>query len=371
MNSYIKDSMEKLRKNFPHARTYSEAYLMFRKESYKNLSRDLPMHWQYMLGKRYILPNYRQIDYTNQEACDYLQIDQYFGYLEGVVDVKDHVSGHCVNSFLQAMHYGRPTFFLERELGEPLIRTKLPLDFYTDDINWRWPAFRVYLPKNLLTITRNGETSGAMYLDICYIKKDIGVDMPKPLALELLTNYGPSAGKIPMLKSEFEGMSICTVLDFDSPESAIAYAASSKLEQQTIRQIIAESQEELKSPIKSDDIDIDFQRRALVLAINVLLFLSSVPMEYEAAESPIRKLQKVGKHMMTGLFPAKFIGQQQLRKTNKPSHIASVSTGQTMPPHWVAGHWKRQPYGPKNQERKLIWISIYHTGEVNEKDSAS
>lgn len=369
MNKDIRDSMQKLRKKFPQARSLAEAYLMFRKDSYRNLSKDYPVMWQYMLGKRYLLPNYRQADYANQEACEYLRMDQFFGYLEGNMDLKDHVSAHCINAYIKAMHYNRPTFFLERELGEPLIRTKLPLDFYTSDINWRWPAFRVYLPKNLLTITKDGETSGAMFLDICYVGKHDLFDLPKPIALELYTNYGQPIGKIPMLQSDFEGMSISTILDFDSSESAIAYVASAKLEQQTMRDIIKDSHEKLDSPVESDETDVEFQKKALVLAINILLFLSSVPIEYETNETPIRKAKLEGKRMLTGLFPAKFIGQQQLRKASKPSHIASVPTGQTLAPHWRAGHWKRQPFGPKNQDRKLIWISIYHTGDI--KDDAN
>jgi hypothetical protein len=359
MDNEIIKGLREIQKKFP-GKTLAESYLKSRLFTYKNLARDYPTIWKYVFAKRYILPNYRQADYVSQEACDYLLLDSFFGYLEHRMDLKDHVLAHCMNNFIAAMNYGRPTFFLERELGEPLLRTKLPMDYTGSDIHWRWPAMRVYIPKGLVCLVRNGQPNNVMFLDIAYVPKGKLMRIPEAINKELQTS--PFTGRIPMLDSEFEGMSVTTFLDFDCPESVVGYAASSKLETQSIKEIMDQTHYELASGTKSDELDTNFQDRILALAINILIFLSSMPIEYESAA--IRKARLEGKHLQTGLFPAKFVGQCQIRATKKAdAHIANIPTGKTTASHWAAGHWKRQPIGPGRKDRKLIWILSYATGE--------
>lgn len=37
--------------------------------------------------------------------------------------------------------------------------------------------------------------------------------------------------------------------------------------------------------------------------------------------------------------------------------------------HWVRGHWKMQPYGPRKSLRKRVWIQPYERGEDNPEES--
>jgi hypothetical protein len=357
----VLQSMQALAKKFP-GKTIAESFIASRKPYYADLETHFPAISKAVLSKRYILPNYRQTEYVKQEACDYLLLDSFFGYLAAAIPVTDHVSAHCINGFVNALHYGRPTFYLERELGEPLVRAQLPLDYYISDINWRYPAFRVYLPRNLVTITRDGEQSNVMFLDITYIRKGKGLDLPKDIHTEIKKQQ--FVGYIPLIDSEYEGLSVSWVLDFDSPLCVIAYAASTGLEEHSIREIIKESHGRLATPFESDELDTAFSNKVLALAINILLFLSSVPVEYET-QTAIRKPKTEGKRLIPGLYPAKFIGQSQLRPSSKqPTQAAShLPTGKHLPAHWRAGHWKRQPYGPKQSERKLMFILTYHVGD--------
>src|SRR5271166_5813468 len=302
-------NMKSLLGKFP-GDTIAEAYINSRKSYYKKVDKLFPVLWKAVFSKRYILPSYRQPDYVKQEACDYLLLDSFFGYLSAEIPIKDHVSAHTMNNFVQSLHYDRPTFYLERELGEPLLRTKLPLDYYAGDINWRWPAFRVYLPTNLLTITRDGLPSSVMFLDICYVPRGIKAEIPKAINDELTKVMGHTKGQIPLLSSEYEGMACTCILDFDSPLSIIAYAASCKLERNAIKDIMKETHTELASPFKTDELDVAFMNKMLALSINILIFLSSVPLEYEQKEV-IRKPKMEGKRLITGLYPARFIGQSQ------------------------------------------------------------
>jgi hypothetical protein len=364
----VLQSMRELAKGFP-GKTVAEAYIASRKQYYTDLEKYLPALHKAVFSKRYILPNYRQTDYVKQEACDYLFLDSFFGYLTTDIPVTDHVSAHCINNFINSLHYNRPTFYLERELGEPLVRAPLPLDYYASDINWRFPAFRVYLPRNLVTITRDGMPSNVMFLDMTHIHKGKGLDVPKDITNDLNLRLSRSyyQGKIPLIDSEVEGLSVSWVLDFDSPLSVIAYAASTRLEETSIREIIKQSHDRLATPFESDELDTTFSNKVLSLAINILLFLSSIPVEYEA-ETVIRKPKTEGKRLIPGLYPARFIGQSQQRPSSKqPAHVASIPTGKHLPAHWRAGHWKRQPWGPKQSERKLIFVLTYHVGEKEEE----
>jgi hypothetical protein len=355
MKNEIRQTMERLLEAYP-AKTIAESYLKCGKIHYKTLDKDFPELWKHVLAKRYILPQYRQQDYVSQEACDYLLLDSFFGYLRGVLDLKDHVLAHVMNNFIASLSCGRPIYFLERELGVPLLRTKLPMDYRGTDIKWRWPAFRVYLPKGLLIIDREGPSS-IMFLDICHVDKGMGKGIPKPINQEL--RDARLWGKVPILDSDFEGMSVSMFLDFDSPESCIAYAASSRLEEQSIKDILEQTHFVLESGVPSDKLDAEFQNRALSLSINLLLYLSSIPLEYEP--QALRKPSLDGKHRITGLYPAKFVGASKLRPLQKSG--PSIPTGAHLTSHYRAGHWKRQVHGHGRAERKLIWIGLYGTGD--------
>jgi hypothetical protein len=355
-----------LEKQFP-GQSIEEVYVNSRKQYYKEFQKRFPIIYKTIFQRRYVLPNYRQPDYYNQMACDYLMCDSMFAYLEGKMDVRtDQVTAHCWNNFMCGLHFNRPTYYLEKELGFPLLRSKLPLDFTTDDIQWKYEAMRIYLPKGLLTITRGENTGSIMFLDICKTPKGRSRDIPKSIDLEIKNCGVYFPGRLPIMNSLFDGFTVSAFMGFDSFESATGYAVSSKLENKTVRDIMEYSHSDLRSHVKTDEIDKEFLYRMLGLGINLLLFLSATPMEYEQ-ERELRKPKMEGKHFLSGLYPARFIGSSQLRPSNKPAHIASLPTGKHVASHWKAGHWKRQPYGKGRTERKLIWILSYHAGEEEDE----
>jgi hypothetical protein len=112
-----------------------------------------------------------------------------------------------------------------------------------------------------------------------------------------------------------------------------------------------------------DESDDAFLARIEHLALNVLLFMSSVPLEYDPEPAgQIRKLVIVNDRVIPSLFPAKFVGSSQYRPSKTTTLHATQQTGRHLAQHWAAGHWKRQPHGPHWAERKLIWIEPYQTG---------
>jgi hypothetical protein len=120
-------------------------------------ARACPRTWEVISGRRYLLPNYRQADYANQVELigQYVQYLADFcsgqydaGGLEGEVEAWDAT----LCNFALGLAHKRPTYFLERELGEKLMRVFLPDPLDPELIKWRFPQLRIMLPKNLLRI---------------------------------------------------------------------------------------------------------------------------------------------------------------------------------------------------------------------------
>jgi hypothetical protein len=128
---------------------------------------------------------------------------------------------------------------------------------------------------------------------------------------------------------------------------------------------LGEITDELNSEWKRDDVDDVFLKKIELLALNILLFLSAYPLEYEPEEKHVlRKPRMEGKHQIPGLYPARFVGQSQIRPTQKAHAVAHMISQEEyhMKRHWKCGHWKRQAFGPKRADRKLIWINPYQAG---------
>jgi hypothetical protein len=248
---------------------------------------------------------------------------------------------------------------------------KLPMEYYADDIKWKWPAFRVYLPKGLVSIQRDGKPCGAMYLDIAHVPKGKAMDMPMSMHMELLNVIGwpdTTGGKIPVVTSSYEGLEVTLFIDLDSPEGGLGYAASAQLEKNTFRTLVGQMHEKLKSPNVTDEVDDLFLSKILALALNILLYLSSLKTEYQADTRVIRAPKMEGDHQIPGLYHAKFVGQSQLKPGSKGHKAEIHHTGIELPAHWRGGHHRWQRYGKGNKELKLIWINAYHTGVLEDDE---
>jgi hypothetical protein len=124
--------------------------------------------------------------------------------------------------------------------------------------------------------------------------------------------------------------------------------------------------EHLKSAWVCDGADDNITRQMEHLAIQILLFLSAFPEGY-APETILRKPSTKGQRRIPGLLAARFVGKSQIRPDRTGQHhVAAAPTGRTNAAHWVAGYWKRQPCGPGMQERRLLWIRPYPTGDLRD-----
>jgi hypothetical protein len=344
------------------------------KELNLKIGKHCPKLWQAISSKRYLLPKYRQGDYFSQEYLDallgiFLATYHHNSYGEQ----PDAIIRSMYTVATMAMQEGRPIYFLERELGEALLRTTLPMDLCTDDIHWRRRQFRVMLPRELIALERNGETRSPMYLDIGRAKKAEWLKLPQELEREMRL-YGIMTGAIrdldaplPVPLFERSGIVISCQLSSDSNGCpGENYSTIRPFEGLKLSEIKTGYDQHFDTGSVCDETDDALLARMEHLGLNILLFMSSVPLEYDPEPTgAIRKLQIVNDRVIPGLFPAKFVGQSQYRPAKTTTLHATHHTGRHLAQHWKAGHWKQQPVGPRWSQRRLQWIEPYQVHAPN------
>jgi hypothetical protein len=343
-----------------------------------------PRAWAQISAKRYLLPNYRSPDYFNQGYLDHLMflfLTGYFGTVYGTIP--DPVIRAMYMLYVSALMEGRPVYFLERELAQSLLATNLLPDFHTDDIHWRRKALRIMLPRDLIGFQREGQLKRSiMCLDICRLSAGEDLFLAEPVEAELSVvgnqaqiNRGRTPSKVlirPHLRDD--GFVIGGQLDYawvEGKEFPVGEHYATIRPNGKIGQVIHVGEDfDFETGAPCDDTDDELLARMQHLALNILLFMGSVPDEYDTAEKAFRKGGWQGQHHTSGLFAAKWVGKSQYRPKTKGVHHATF-TGRHLHHHWRAGHWKRQPHGEKSAQRKLIWIEPYAAGQLEEPFDAA
>jgi hypothetical protein len=334
----------------------------------KAFQKNCPRSWAMIASKRYILPNYRQADYFNQDYCDQLLSDFILSYHSGTWVRPDAVLNCQYMNAAVGLHYGRPMYFLESELGIPLSRTRLPLDLIASDIKWRHLQLRIMLPKGLLGVERDGSFQSIIYLDIVKVDHKQEMRLPpvceKEIELYIIKNQLRRSDFNTRPFASVDGLAISAQLE--SPiKDAVGplYGSMKPWNDQRIREILAGEYQKYETSVVTDLLDDRLLASCEHLAINLLIFMGSVPTEYAPAElQALRKARLDGSHLLPGRYRAKFVGKSQYRPSNhNPQH--GPPTGRHLMHHWRSGHWKRQPCGPKSGDRKLIWLLPYEVGQ--------
>jgi hypothetical protein len=120
------------------------------------------------------------------------------------------------------------------------------------------------------------------------------------------------------------------------------------------------------SMLSIDDLDQRLAAQIDSLVLNILLYMSEVPIEQEHEPKELRKPKVEGKRFISGLYTGRFVGDLQLLSKLRPQEEAEP-TGRHLP-----GHWRRQAHGPGWAKHKLIWILPYRkTGETDEKPNCT
>src|SRR4029077_1910991 len=257
-------------------------------------------------------------------------------------------------NIMLAVKCGRPTFFLERELAEIFLESRIPEDLTIHDVQTQFPSFRIMVPSKILFLGEYWVTCVDVAIwdgskikiefpptimkevgfvsNTSYVDQDIG-----HLLISCYMNAGPYSYNT---TKPWKNWKLTNLLDYQFDEHRSF------------------------STIETDDERL-FVRRLEAFTLNLLLFLSGVPAEYKREEI-LRKAKTIGKNLRPALSQARFIGDYMIR-ARAEGRIKGELTGKTKAAHWVRPHWRRQPHGKARALRKLIWIVPYHTGSDDEK----
>lgn len=324
-------------------------------ESIKAMNRYCPLTARALLARKFVLPNYRASDYHNQDVINEITLMMLMLPGMSTFTMDDVVQSQLLNIF-QALHCDRPTLFLERELGEILVKTEIPGFLETGDIHFPFPSLRIMLPKGILGI--ESQNRWAMYLDIGHLPQDTEVGCPKEIALEL-DRYAENLS-FPLSRMSFHypehALAICAQLD---KGLAASYAMTKPLKGSI--EAFKAYKGDLRTNFPNDAEDKVFLASMEKLALNLLLILSLMPLEYEPLTIE-RKERKEGKRIIPSLARAKFVGDHLTRaKAKGHVHGELPESGRKLPAMWRSGHWKKQPHGVGRALRRLIYVLPYHT----------
>src|ERR1700746_287050 len=150
----------------------------------KSIAKYCPLSYAKFFGRKYILPHYREGDYFPMDFQNLCSFDRCLHFALEPETTDDVMRCSLANTFA-ALEYDRPTLYLERELGEALLRTEILADISSGDINWRWPAFRIMLPKELISIKREGGLRSLTHFDVCHIGPEKPIRVPREIAREI------------------------------------------------------------------------------------------------------------------------------------------------------------------------------------------
>jgi hypothetical protein len=325
------------------------------REAIKMIQRYCPLATRAFLSRKFALPKYREADYYNQDTINQisvmmLMLPTFPGFVQD-----DVVQSQMLNLF-QALHCDRPTLFLERELGEILVKTEIPGFLETEDIHFPFPSIRIMLPKGLLGIA--SQNRWLMYIDIGHLSKDAEVGCPRPIALEL-DRYALNPN-YPLSRMSFHYPEHALALSAQLDHGFASSYAMTKPLKGSIEAFKA-YKGDLRTEFPNDDDDRLLLAGMEKLSLNILLILSMMPLEYEPLIIE-RKERKEGKRTIPSLARAKFVGDHLTRAKAK-GHVRGEipQAGRKLPAHWRCGAWKHQPHGKGFALRKLIYVMPYKT----------
>jgi hypothetical protein len=340
------------------------------KEVMREFARACPKLNAAIAKRRYLLPKVRQADYVSQDFCDNHFRRMIMEWGLGRIANNNSSAIEALN-LLAALKYDRPLLYLERELGEKLIETDLPEDFTTEDIHWPWPNFRVMLPLKLVGASHfKGVPMHAVYFDLTLWEKGMEMGLDRKYAVELKGFLGKHTRSVEemsgfQLQEHSSGFYLSAMSDYQMPDFMPDVASClASWKNWKLRDMIASSGRILNGN-KQGEVNHKFLERCRLLAFNLLLFFSQEPLSV-MPDQWVRKPKTEGKHLVSGLLPARFVGDCMPKfRANPPINPKDPEpSGEHYAPHWVRGYWKRVVYGKGRALRKRQWIMPYRTGKI-------
>jgi hypothetical protein len=338
-----------------------------------------PNTYRLFFSKRYQLPAFRVRDYP--QDSDAFRWDAIITCSDAInlITEKEHDGGK-LNLFFATNTWaslGMISLYLERELAEAFLRTDLPDSFATEDLHWKRNAYRIFLPLGLftvetehgllhptcVTVIRHLDNNALIPSDIeadimRFAKRGARADLNSAKVLLFVAKAAPSRCDL----------GIAIQLRPEHCIEAVNNFLRIALDHRRLHDIAHYQYDDVQHIGYSRLSDQMFTQEVTRLVLNTILFMGSIPLEYEPQTiSPSKEKKGVIKPAMAH---ARFVGQDLYRPAVRHFQQEHENSGRKLPEHWRAGHWRRQFFGGGRIHRKLIWIQPYKAGEPGEKGSS-
>jgi hypothetical protein len=328
-----------------------------------NQMRELfPNCWEHIISRKFLIPTYRQNDYASIKLSQTLQFHSLTRarWERMGKDASDEEMRRSIADTISILHWfnsGERTLFLEKELAQLLAATDLPANICLSDIRARFPAVEIRIPRGTLVDEKGLELAG-LFISHPQFRDFDNFPIPRWIDSELADFFDKLTAalrKNPESKRQGFLKWFCITAYRSDDENTCQPSGYGIPINGTFEEFcLAVNEDEHKS----------FYARVLHLCLNIWLFLSARPLEYEQGKI-VRKLKSEGKRVIPELRKAVFVGQMGYRPRSKTMDRVreEIHGGRKLSPHLRAGHWKHQRCGHAGLERKLIWIMPYRTGE--------
>lgn len=291
------------------------------------------------LASRFFPKRYRMPHWTY--PLDYIQI----GILSHLKNLEMRVTGYSEENsgiFTAAAFTfrgcGSPLYVVEPDCPQALMRTECPDDIKLGDLEWPFDGFMLALPRETMK-------AGDEYITHIIVSKSAGV------------------GGAPMLK-------LAASTDSTSTYNFSEYFDKFNLAEACNKQIRIDGSGRGEEFFENDTANIEL-KSVISVSLSCLMLMNAAPDEIYYVPDPT-KVKGKKKDPRDWINP-RFLGKTYMQ----PKRVAvSGKSGSRefegkVDPHWRRGHWRNQPFGPRDKiQYRLTWIRPMKVG-YDEKETES
>jgi hypothetical protein len=235
-----------------------------------------------------------------------------------------------------------PTYFVAPKLLDAVSQTDIPSSLTLQDFHWPLDAMLLVLPKGHYRLPNGREP-----LFLAYSHNESAAERLTPPPMPAISISGSNASFFSVMTS---GSTVTHVLSLNGLYDSVAAWGNSPTQHLEMSPDFSDAQ--ISDPDRSAN-------SLQLLTVKLLLAISARP-SLVATGQLIRQAKVKHGRTKSGLWTPNIIGRGYLPRTESEDPAAPGSPKRL---HWVRGHYRRQPSGPRETPRyETIWIEPFLSG---------
>jgi hypothetical protein len=233
-----------------------------------------------------------------------------------------------------------PTYHVSPNLLAAAVATSIPPTIRLEDVNWPMPAMVFVLPRGGLTLD-----DGSEFRFIAYSRMPVG------------EGNSPVAGFPPSCDQDYDGFGI-----FSSTTRDLVSTSLMAMQNVSLSDFADMALPEGRSTLVPAD-SVNFGKTARQVALKLLLILSARSNLVHKGSVKRGSSEKKGR-TKSELWSPNILGLDYQQRVETDANCTR-GEGTAKRLHWVRGHLRQQPYGPReNPRHELIWIEPFLSGRA-------